>query len=136
MTEAIISTTPQFSFLIQNNHSFSNNDLDKTKSRIIINHFNPTCEHCQYMASELLKDSQKLKNVQILMITSADSLSTSKFNYDYKLILLPNIIILRDTNYQFQRTFGTGIVPSFFIYEKNKLIKKVIGETKIENLIY
>lgn len=118
-----------------NNNFFSNNDIDNTKSRIIINHFSPTCEHCQYMAGEFIKDSQKLKDVQILMITSADSASAAKFNSDYKLSLLPNIIILRDTNYQFQKTFGTGVVPSFFIYEHNKLVKKVIGETTIENLI-
>lgn len=118
-----------------NNNFFSNNDIDNTKSRIIINHFSPTCEHCQYMAGEFIKDSQKLKDVQILMITSADSASAAKFNSDYKLSLLPNIIILRDTNYQFQKTFGTGVVPSFFIYEQNKLVKKVIGETIIDNLI-
>lgn len=134
-SEAIITTTPEFSFISQENQSFSNKNLDNTKLRIIINHFFPNCEHCQYMAGEFLKDSQKLKDIQILMITSADSASASKFNSDYKLSLLSNIIILRDTNYQFQRTFGTGVVPSFFIYEKNKLVKKIIGETKIENLV-
>ncbi len=101
----------------------------------IINHFSPSCEHCQYMANKYIKDSQKLKDIQILMVTSADSLATVKFNNDYKLSLLPNVVILRDTNYQFQRIFGTGIVPSFFIYEHNKLVKKIIGETKIDNLI-
>ena len=136
MTEAIIATIPNFSFLSQKNQSFSNINIDNTKSRIIINYFSPNCENCQYMADELLKDSHKLKNIQILMITSANSTSTTKFKNDYKLSLLPNIIILRDTNYMFQKIFGTGIVPSFFIYEKNKLIKKVNGETKIENLIY
>ena len=134
-SEEIIATTPEFSFISQKKQSFSNKDLDDTKSRIIINHFSPTCEHCQYMAGEFLKKSQKLKDIQILMITSADSASVSKFNSDYKLSLLPNIIILRDTNYQFQKTFATGVVPSFFIYEKNKLVKKIIGETKIENLV-
>ena len=114
---------------------FSDKNIKNRKLRLILNHFSPTCEHCQYMASEFLKDSQKLKDVQLLMITSADSASAAKFNSDYKLSLLPNIIILRDTNYQFQKTFGTGVVPSFFIYEHNKLVKKVIGETTIENLI-
>jgi len=133
--EKIISTIPEFSFISQKNQSFSNKDLDNTKSRIIINHFSPTCDHCKYMASEFLKDSQKLKDAQIIMITSADSGSAAKFNNDFKLSILPNIKILRDTNYQFQKTFGTGVVPSFFIYERNKLVKKVIGETIIDNLI-
>jgi thiol-disulfide isomerase/thioredoxin len=133
--ESIIAEIPEFSFLTIKNHSFSDKNIENRKLRLILNHFNPNCEHCQYMADEFLKDSQKLKDVQILMITSADSASAAKFISDYKLSLLPNIIILRDTNYQFQKTFGTGVVPSFFIYEQNKLVKKVIGETIIDNLI-
>lgn len=133
--DAIIAKIPEFSFLTLNNHSFSDKNIENRESRLILNHFSPNCEHCQYMTGEFLKDSQKIKDIQILMITSADSLSAAKFNSDYKLSLLPNIIILRDTNYQFQKTFGTGVVPSFFIYEQNKLVKKVIGETIIDNLI-
>jgi hypothetical protein len=86
------------------------------------------------MAGEFIKDSIKLKNVQILMITTADTASTAKFNNDYKLSLLSNIKVLRDTNYQFQKLFSTGIVPSFFIFENKVLVKKIIGETNIENL--
>lgn len=133
--ESIIVKIPEFSFLTLNNHSFSDKNIKNRKSRLILNHFSPNCEHCQYMAGEFIKDSHKIKDVQILMITSADSLSAAKFISNYKLSLLPNIIILRDTNYQFQKTFGTGVVPSFFIYEHNKLVKKVIGETIIDNLI-
>ena len=133
--DAIIAIIPEFSFLTLNNHSFSDKNIENRKSRLILNHFNPNCEHCQYMAGEFLKDSQKIKNIQILMITSADSANVAKFNSNYKLSLLPNIIILRDTNYQFQKTFRTGVVPSFFIYEHNKLVKKVIGEIIIDNLI-
>ncbi len=134
-SEMLILTIPNFSFATIDLHSFTKKDIDKTKSRIILNHFSPTCEHCQYMAGAIIKDSQKLKDIQILMITSADSATTSKFNIDYRLYLLPNIVVLRDTNYQFPKDFGTGILPSFFIYEHDKLIKKVLGESKIENLI-
>jgi len=133
--EVIIAKIPEFSFLTLDNHSFSDKNIENKKSRLILNHFNPNCEHCQYMAGEFFKDSKKIKDIQILMITSADSASAEKFNSDYKLSLLPNIIILRDTNYQFQKVFGTGVVPSFFIYEHNKLVKKVIGETMNDNLI-
>ena len=104
--DAIITQTPAFSFLTLDNHSFSDKNIENRKSRLILNHFSPNCEHCQYMAGQFIKDSQKIKNVQILMITSADSASVAKFNSDYKLSLLPNIIILKDTNYQFQKTFG------------------------------
>lgn len=134
-TESNINTLPNFSYLTLQNTSFLNSKIDQKKPRIIINHFSPNCEHCHNMTADFIKNSKKFMNIQILMITSADSLATSKFNNDYKISLLPNFVILRDTNFQFQNTFGTGIVPSFFIYEHNKLVKKIIGVTKIDNLI-
>ena len=114
--ESIIAKTPAFSFLTLDNHSFSDKNIENRESRLILNHFSPNCEHCQYMAGEFLKDSQKIKDIQILMITSADSASAAKFNSDYKLSLLPNITILRDTNYQFQKTFRTGNGERYFIH--------------------
>jgi thiol-disulfide isomerase/thioredoxin len=114
--EENIATIPNFSFLTIKKNQFSKNNIDIKKSRIIINHFNPTCEHCQYMASEFLKDSQKLKDVQIIMITSTDSASVAKFYSDYKLSLLTNIIILRDTNYQFQKTFVLHYVKQILYF--------------------
>lgn len=69
------------------------------------------------------------------MVTIADSTSVAKFNQDYHLNTLSNIVLLRDTKFQFYKIFGTTTVPSFFIYEHQKLVKKIIGETKIENLI-
>jgi len=133
--EARFAKTPEFSFKTLTNKLFTNKNIDNRKSRLILNHFSPNCDHCQYMAVELVKDSLKLKDFQVLMITSADSLSASKFSSYYKVSLLSNVVILRDINHQFQKIFGIGVVPSFFIYEHNKLVKKIIGETKIENLI-
>lgn len=130
-----IAFMPPFSFFHNYHQSFSNKDIDPKKKRVILNYFSPNCEHCQYMASEFINDSLKLQGVQILMISSDDSETVLKFATKYKLSLNPNIIILRDTDYQFQKLFGTLVVPSFFIYEQDKLVKKVIGETKIENLI-
>jgi thiol-disulfide isomerase/thioredoxin len=131
-----ISKIPYFNFSTLDNDSFNNENIDNSKNRLILNNFSPACEHCQYMAVEFLKDSQKIKDIQILMITTADYESSAKFSNDYKLSLLQNVMILRDTDYQFQKIFGTSFIPSFYIYENNKLVKKIIGETKIENLIY
>lgn len=122
-------------FTSLSNGIFSNKDLPNTNSKIIINYFSPTCEHCQYMATSFLKNKEKLKDVTIIMVTIADSNSIAKFNDDYKLNTLPHIILLRDPKFQFENTFGTSTVPSFFIYNEGKLVKKIIGETKMDNLL-
>lgn len=109
--------------------------LFSSNNKLIFNFFSPTCQHCQYMATEYLKNKTQLKNINIIMVTVADSSSVAKFSNDYQLNTLPNIILLRDTKFQFYKIFGTATVPSFFIYENQKLVKKIIGETKIENII-
>jgi thiol-disulfide isomerase/thioredoxin len=129
------STLPAFSFATVGNKTFSNEDLSDTNSKIIINYFNPACEHCQYMAKSYVKNADKLNDISLIMITIADSSSISKFRNDYHLDSLHNITFLRDPKLQFEKIFGTSSVPSFFIYKDRKLVKKIIGETKIENLL-
>jgi thiol-disulfide isomerase/thioredoxin len=115
---------------------FLNIDTFKSsKELLVLNYFNPNCEHCQYMAQSFLANKDKLSDVTIVMVTVADSAATANFYGDYQLNKLPNIIVLRDTKFQFPAIFGTGVVPSFFIYKNKKLVKKIIGETKIENLL-
>jgi len=133
--EKITYTLPVFAFVTVSNKTFSNADLENENGKIIFNFFSPTCEHCQYMATQYLKNKEQLKESTILMVTIADSSSVAKFNKDYQLNTLPNLILLRDTKFQFYKIFGIATVPSFFIYKQQKLVKKIIGETKIENLI-
>jgi thiol-disulfide isomerase/thioredoxin len=133
--EKQISVMPAFSFTTFNAKLFSNESLADNNDKIIINFFNPECEHCQYMAKSYLKNADKFNDVSLLMITIADSASVSKFNSDYHLDSLHNLILLRDPKFQFEKIFGTSVVPSFFIYKDKKLVKKISGETKIENLL-
>jgi thiol-disulfide isomerase/thioredoxin len=130
-----ISIFPAFSFSTIDNKIFSNENLPDANNKIIINFFNPECEHCQYMAKSYIRNSGKLKDISLLMITIADSASIVKFRNDYHLDSLQNIIFLRDSKFQFEKIFGIAVVPSFFIYKNKKLVKKIIGETKIENLL-
>lgn len=133
--EILVSTIPKFNLLTLGNKSFSNKSIDYNYKTIIINLFSPSCEHCQNSAKLFLKNTSKLKDMQILMISTSDSLSLIKFQNDYHLLDMPNLIILRDTNYQSLKIFGSSVIPSFFIYKNNKLNKKYIGETKINLLI-
>lgn len=132
--DLLITRIPNFSFITLNNGYFTNSKKE-FYDRVILNYFSPNCEHCQYMAKSYLANKEQLKDATILMVTVADSTSVAKFSKEYQLNTMPNIALLRDTKYQFEKIFGTSVVPSFFIYQNNKLIKKIIGETKIENLL-
>jgi thiol-disulfide isomerase/thioredoxin len=127
------ATLPAFTFSTVSNQPFSNTAIENNK--IIINYFNPDCEHCQYMAQSLAQHANDIKDIQILMVTIADSATVVKFAGDYGINTLPNITLLLDKNFRFGKIFGTTTVPSFFVYRDKKLVKKIIGETKIENLL-
>jgi len=128
-------TLPNFSFISTDGTKFTCSDISNINSKIVFNYFSPTCEHCQYMATQYLINIDKLKDITILMITIADSNSVAVFSNNYQLCSMPNIILLRDDKYDFYKIFGTMNVPSFFIYRNKKLVKKIIGETKIENIL-
>jgi thiol-disulfide isomerase/thioredoxin len=131
-----IQSLPVFSFERQLSGQFSNTNIDANAERLIINFFNPECEHCQYMASQIAKNKEQFSVHQLLLVTTADSLAVDKFNKTYRLSELPNVVLLRDTHYQFTPVFGSHIIPSFFVYDNDRsLVKKITGETKIENLL-
>ena len=131
---AIVSL-PSFSFYKLDNTPFTDDSLANDDRRLIIMFFSPDCEHCQYTAKSYVQHKQQLESGKILMVTVADSLSTAKFYADYGLNALPNIVMLRDPKMTFPRTFGVGMIPTFLVYRNRKLINKIIGETKVDNLI-
>ncbi|HEX8461730.1 MAG TPA: TlpA disulfide reductase family protein [Segetibacter sp.] len=131
-----ISDLPDFTLTTAlDNEPFRSTIFKNSNDTILINFFSPTCEHCQYMASSFIKNKEQLQNVKIVMVTIDDSISVAKFKKDYQLNIMPNVLLLRDTKFQFEKIFGTSVVPSFFLYVNGKLKKRIIGETKIENLL-
>jgi hypothetical protein len=87
------------------------------------------------MATSFFKNSSRLRDFKIIMVTADDKINANAFIKAYNLNLVPNITVLLDEKREFLEKFGTSVIPSFFIYKDNKFRKRIIGETKIENLI-
>jgi hypothetical protein len=87
------------------------------------------------MAKSLANAADKLDGYLVVMTTIADSASVSGFRRDYGLDMASYVLFLRDSKFEFEKIFGTSVVPSFFVYKNRVLTKKIIGETKIENLL-
>lgn len=101
----------------------------------LINYFSPDCEHCQYMAGQLTLHSAAFSNTHVFMITPATFENASRFAENYGLSKLNFVSVGTDPGFQFPALFGASMMPSFFLYgPDNRLLKKYIGETKIENL--
>jgi hypothetical protein len=129
-----ISRLPSFSFMTLTNESFNSSEI--TKGPVLVIRIHPECEHCQYEISEIQKSNIPASGTCVIMVSSADPDSIrnffSQFNYsDY-----PAIIPLVDTSYIFGDIFGSDIVPSNYIYNKElNLVKVLNGEVKTETII-
>jgi thiol-disulfide isomerase/thioredoxin len=129
-----IARFPSFCFMTLSNESFNSTEIKK--GPVLVVHFHPECEHCQYEISEILKSNIPTLFSSVILISSAHPDSIIKFlnrlNYsDYA-----SVIPLVDTSYNFESIFGSGIVPSSYIYNKRlNLVKILHGEVKTETII-
>ncbi|MDR0834765.1 MAG: thioredoxin family protein [Candidatus Symbiothrix sp.] len=103
---------------------------------IIVMFMHPECDFCQEEIKQLKENQEKLKNVYILLITSAPIKQAQKFYEDQELFQLTNVQFLSDENTKLSDYFDANVIPSIFVYNnKLKLVHKCIGEIKIETLL-
>ena len=124
-----ISKLPSFVFTKLNNESFSSSEI--INGPVLIIRFHPECEHCQYEISEILKSNIPVSGAIVILLSSAhpDSVRRflNKFNYSDYLSVIP----LTDTSYISGDIFGSDIVPSNYIYNRElDLVKILPGEVK------
>lgn len=129
-----IASLPAFSFITLSNVYFNSSDIKE--GPVLIVHFHPECEHCQYEISEILKNNIPKSYNLVILVSSAHSDSIRKFFKEFNLADFQSVIPLVDISYKFEEIFGSGIVPSSYIYNKKlKLVKILHGEVRTEVLI-
>lgn len=130
-----IRNIPLFSFNDLYGYKFKNTDLNGSQSCLLM-YFHPDCEHCQYEASQFAPNMKELYPYQILMISSDSIQNIKKFEEKYHLNEMDNIVMLHDPKFDFEKIFGTKIIPTNFIYDRNQKLKKIFkGEVKIEAIL-
>ena len=124
-----IGRLPSFSFMTLSNESYNSRDIKK--GPVLVVHFHPECEHCQYEISEILKSDIPATFASVILVSGAQPDSIRKFLKRFNYSDYPSVIPLMDTSYNFEDIFGSGIVPSSYIYNiKLNLIKVFHGELK------
>lgn len=109
--------------------------LRNNKELLVLNYFNPECDHCQSMVKEMFHEQALLESVTWLMITSHSKEGTKQFADSMSLSQLPNVTVLNDTGSQFVEAFGTVSIPSFYVYKNGKLLRKHNGECSVAYLL-
>ncbi len=129
-----IARFPTFSFMTLSNGSYSS--LEIKKGPVLVVHFHPECEHCQYEISEILKSNIPDSFNNVILISSAPPDSINSFLYRKNYPDYPSVIFLVDTSYNFADTFGRGIIPSSYIYNRKLILAKILhGEVNAEAIL-
>jgi hypothetical protein len=134
LIEEKIAKLPSFSFTTLSNGSFNSSEIREGPALVV--HFHPECEHCQYEISEILKSNIPDSFAIVILVSSAQPDSIIGFLKRVNYSVYPSVIPLMDTSYSFEGIFGSGIVPSSYIYNKKlNLIKVLHGEVKTETIL-
>ena len=104
---------------------------------LVIKYFHPECDFCRYEASVMASSAAAFAWIQVVMITSDDSLRrVERFVNEYHLHEIDNIQFLVDRNSRFRETFGRAILPSVYIFGTDqKLAGQFLGETHPEIIL-
>ena len=129
-----ITRFPSFFLMTLSNEPFNSSEIKK--GPVLVIHFHPECEHCQYEISEILKSKIPTLGARIVLVSSAHPDSIRRFLNKFKYSDYPSVIPLADTSYIFEDIFGNGIVPSCYIYNRKlDLVKVLHGEVKTETIL-
>lgn len=127
-----IAILPEFTFHTLNEETFSKKNLQPDKA-VVVFHFNPECENCQYETKEITEKINLLENAQILMVSAKAREKIDSFVVYFKLNEIPQITVLHDRDDKFFDIFGLGMYPATLIYNhKWELVKYYKGEVRVE----
>ncbi len=129
-------TIPAFKLLsVPDSTEFYNQYLKKN-SPVVVVFFSPDCEHCQTETKELLAYKEELKNIQILMVSSAPYPEIKDFYETYHLSSMSNIKVAQDINLKLGLVFKIRTYPSLFVYDqKGNLAKAFVGNIGVPAII-
>jgi peroxiredoxin len=126
---------PEFTFHTADGDAYASTSLVKGKPVLLV-YFDPDCEGCQYEAYEIQKNSELVKDIQVLMVTAADPEKAKQFFTDYDLKSHSFIKLLIDKDQTFLKIFGAAVTPMQVLYNKDhRLVKIFKGEIKMEAII-
>jgi thiol-disulfide isomerase/thioredoxin len=127
---------PPVKLLLPDSISFyTKEDLPKKKP-VMLMLFNPQCEHCRHETEELVKNIDRFKDIQVLMVTSMPFDSMRVFREKYKLAAFDNIVVAQDPNYFLITYYMLHNLPFLAFYNRKKeLISVFEGSLGIEEVL-
>jgi hypothetical protein len=107
-----------------------------TSGPLLITYFHPECDHCRYEIASIFRSDLLDSDVKIILVSHADLSQIKLFMEQFDGRDYPALNVLHDPDLSFGEIFGTEVIPSNFIYNKDlQLIKAFRGETTTETIL-
>jgi cytochrome oxidase Cu insertion factor (SCO1/SenC/PrrC family) len=125
---------PAFPLTLPDGHIITKNDLKKNTQTIVFI-FSVDCDHCKHLTEEVLKNIDKFKKTQILMITPFKPEQMKEYYDTYKIKDYPNIVMTSEPTRQIMYYYNLHYFPGLFVYnKKQQFVKGFEGTVKLEQL--
>lgn len=129
-------TVPTFTIYKAPDSTTFNRDKIKKNRQVMFFVFSPDCSHCNAETEKMLKNIDKFKNVEIIMVTYLPYEDMMGFYKKHNLARYSNITVGRDAKFFFPTFYSVKFFPSFYIYDKKWNFKKFLeGEVPIEKVL-
>ena len=112
---------------------FTASMLDTTKPTLLF-YFSTTCEFCEAMMKEIFGNKEKLKDINVLLVSGHQRKNINFFLSPYDTIST-SFRILKDDERNMRKQFNYAGVPMIRIYDKNKkLLLRHEGRMTLDNI--
>lgn len=126
---------PTFSLLTSDSTWFFSTQIKEKKPTLIL-YFSPDCGHCQLETEEILAKINRLKDLQIVMITSRPFADMKTFAQKYLIHRFPSIVIGTDPSHRISQFYDVKFTPFSALYNKKaKLVKAYPKGIDMEELV-
>lgn len=127
---------PSFPLSLVDGNTITKNDLKKNEKTMVFV-FSVDCDHCKHLTEEVLKNIDKFKKTQILMVTPFKVDQMKEYYTQYKIQNYPNIIMASEPTRQIMYFYDLHYFPGLYIYDKKQqFVKGFEGTAKLDSLLF
>lgn len=127
-------TPPAFEYTLPDGKVITKKNLKKNVKTLIFV-FSVDCDHCKHLTEEMLKNIDKFKKAQILMVTPFKRELMKEYYDHYNIKNYPNITMGSEPTRQIMYFYNLHYFPGLFVYDKKgQFVKGFEGTAKIEEL--
>jgi thiol-disulfide isomerase/thioredoxin len=105
--------------------------------RTVLVLYNSQCGHCHYELGVLDQNLERVSAARLVFVTTEDSVQTAEVRKSWpRLAAAPQVAWATVDRKDFLAKFGTLATPTFYVIDPDgKLHARVVGETRLENLL-